>query len=87
LFFSDENARIKNMISDSEVDVGDMGCGDLIIALMRAMKSLETGQILKVRALDPGALADIPAWCKMRGYELLAVPGKGNDDRYYIKKR
>lgn len=77
----------KNMASDSEVDVGEMGCGELIITLMRAMKPLKTGQILKVRALDPGAFADIPAWCKMRGYELLAVPGKGNEDRYYIKKR
>jgi tRNA 2-thiouridine synthesizing protein A len=77
----------KNITPDAVADLEEMGCGDLIIALMKAMKPLKAGQVLKVRALDPGASTDIPAWCRMRGYELLAVPGGGSDTFYYIKKR
>jgi len=75
-----------NIIPDAETDMGEMGCGDLIIALMRAMKPLNAGQILKVRALDPGARSDIPAWCRMRGHELLAGPCGENGTCFYIRK-
>lgn len=43
----------KNITPDAVADLEEMGCGDLIIALMKAMKPLKTGQVLKVRALDP----------------------------------
>ncbi|MCI0485322.1 MAG: hypothetical protein L0229_01850 [Blastocatellia bacterium] len=51
---------------DFIIDLEEMGCGDLVIAFIKAMRPLEVGQILKARALDKGAAADIPAWCNMR---------------------
>ena len=77
---------LNNITSDAAVDLAEMGCGDLIIALMKAMKPLKAGQVLKVLALDPGAQADIPAWCNMRGHKLLAGPCEENNAFYYIKK-
>lgn len=68
---------------DSSVDFGDAGCGDLAIALMKAMRPLAPGQVLAVRALDPGASADVPAWCGMTGHTLLEV----EPPRYVIKKK
>jgi cysteine desulfurase len=71
---------------DVVVDLADTGCGDLAIELMRAMRPLQTGQVLQVRALDPGAVADIPAWCKMRQHEFLAGPVGSDHAQYYIRK-
>ena len=52
-------------------DAGDLGCGDLVLELMIRMKGMAPGNVLRLVALDPGAPADIPAWCRMTGHMLL----------------
>jgi tRNA 2-thiouridine synthesizing protein A len=34
---------------------------------------MEPGQVLTLTAHDPGARADIPAWCRMTGHALIAA--------------
>ena len=75
-----------SLIPDAVADFDDMGCGDLAIALMDAMKPLQVGQVLQVRALDPGAVEDVPAWCRMRGHTLLLGPDEQDREHYYIQK-
>lgn len=58
--------------ADLEWNAGDLGCGDLVLQLMMRMKAMAPGQVLRLVALDPGASADIPAWCRMTGHTLLA---------------
>ena len=71
---------------DLEIDLEDMGCGDMLIALMKAMRCIHAGQVLKARAFDTGAEADIPAWCNMRKHTLLAGPCGEDNAYYYIRK-
>ena len=47
--------------SDVFYDFGEMSCGDLLIAPLKAMHPLPPGALVEVRALDPGAPIDIPA--------------------------
>lgn len=58
---------------DLEWDAGDLGCGDLVLELMNRTKAMAPGQVLRLVALDPGAPADIPAWCRMTGHALLSA--------------
>ena len=58
---------------DAEWNAGHLGCGDLVLELMIRMKTMAPGQLLKLVALDPGAPADIPAWCRMTGHTLLST--------------
>ena len=60
-------------VSDVEWDAGDLGCGDLVLQLRFHMDTLEPGQVLRLVALDPGAPADLPAWCRMTGHAMLAA--------------
>ncbi len=60
------------MTADAEWDAGDLGCGELVLELWRRMGELEHGQVLRLVALDPGAPADIPAWCRMTGHTLVS---------------
>lgn len=53
-------------------NAGDMGCGDLVLALRLRINALAAGARLKLTARDPGAVEDIPAWCRMTGHVLLA---------------
>ena len=59
-------------MSDVTWDAGDMGCGDLVLELRHRMEALRPGQVLALVARDPGAPADIPAWCRMTGHALVA---------------
>jgi len=60
-------------VSEVEWDAGDLGCGDLVLQLRFKMDTLEPGQVLRLVALDPGAPADLPAWCRMTGHAMLAA--------------
>ena len=57
--------------ADVEWNAGDLGCGDLVLQLMLRMNALRAGEVLRLVALDPGAPADIPAWCRMTGHTLV----------------
>lgn len=64
-------------------DAGMMGCGDLVIELRRRMRAMSAGGVLLLVAEDPGAPADIPAWCGMTGHALLAA----RHPEYWIRRR
>jgi tRNA 2-thiouridine synthesizing protein A len=53
-----------------EWDAGEMGCGELLVELFLRMKQLAPGDHFKLTALDPGAVEDIPSWCRMTGHPL-----------------
>lgn len=60
-----------------------MGCGELVLLLKIRMQKLAPGQVLLLTADDPGAIEDIPAWCKMTGHQLI---GQIHPD-YYIRRK
>jgi tRNA 2-thiouridine synthesizing protein A len=64
-------------------DAADMGCGELLILLKGRLKAIEPGQTLKLIARDPGAIEDIPSWCRLTGHQLL----KANHPEYFIQRR
>jgi len=61
------------MRADATFDAGDLGCGDLVLELRRRILELRPGQTLAVRALDPGAPEDLPAWCDLTGNVLVSA--------------
>lgn len=56
---------------DHEWNAGDLACGELVLELRRRVRAAP-GQVFKIVALDPGAPADLPAWCGMTGHQLIA---------------
>ncbi|MGB7346842.1 MAG: hypothetical protein WBD20_21650 [Pirellulaceae bacterium] len=58
-------------ISD-HFDGGETGCGELLLDLLLFMRKQPTNAIVEVRALDPGAPLEIPAWCRMTKHVLLS---------------
>jgi tRNA 2-thiouridine synthesizing protein A len=58
-------------MSEAEWDAGDLGCGDLVLELRQRLDAMRPGQILTLVARDPGAAADIPAWCRLTGHTLI----------------
>jgi tRNA 2-thiouridine synthesizing protein A len=69
---------------EHEWNAGDLGCGDLVLELRQRLRK-SPGSIFKIIALDPGAPADIPAWCRMTGNELVLQDPPGC--AYFIRAK
>ena len=62
-------------------DVGEQGCAEgPLERIAQLARRLSGGQTLEVRATNPSVAHDLPAWCRLAGYELLQQEG----DRYMI---
>ena len=55
------------------LDASNLLCPMPVIRTQDRVKSLDTGDILEVQCTDPGALNDIPAWCRVHGHEVVAT--------------
>jgi tRNA 2-thiouridine synthesizing protein A len=55
---------------DLEWDAGHMGCGELLLKLRRKLHA-NPGRVIKLTALDRGALEDIPSYCRITRHRLL----------------
>ena len=69
---------------DEDWDAGDLGCGELVIPLRFKLKAMQPGRIIRVHATDPGAPADLPAWCRLTGETLV---GQDPEQHYYFIRR
>lgn len=52
------------------IDAVGLLCPQPVIGLARAAKD-HPGALLELRADDPAARTDVPAWCDMRGADLV----------------
>ena len=53
------------------LDARNLLCPMPVIRTQDRVKALKTGDILEVRCTDPGALNDIPAWCRIHGHRVV----------------
>ncbi len=78
---------MNNTITNHKLNLADLGCGDLAIALMKALKGIGAGETIEIIARDAGAAKDIPAWCRMTGHTLIEEPSGTDGSTYIIRKK
>jgi tRNA 2-thiouridine synthesizing protein A len=68
------------------VDARGQSCPGPLVALARALKQAQQGDLLELLATDPGSKSDVPSWATISGNEL--VESDENDDvyRYVVRK-
>jgi tRNA 2-thiouridine synthesizing protein A len=59
-----------------------MLCPLPVIKTQDKVAELQIGDILEVVCTDPGALNDIPAWCRINGHEV--IDSRETDDEVSI---
>lgn len=64
---------------------GDL-CPTPIFKLSKGIKEIQIGQVLKMIATDPGSQADMPAWAKQTGNELVDSHTEGEKFIFYFKR-
>lgn len=61
-------------------------CPMPIVKIAKAIKEIEIGQVIEAEASDPGVLADIPAWCKSTGHELVKIERVEKVIKFWVKR-
>lgn len=64
------------------LDAKRMLCPMPVIRTQDKVKTLSAGEILAVTCTDPGALNDIPAWCRINGHKVIGT--QRDDDEIII---
>ncbi len=72
-------------MSRNELDVRRMLCPMPVIRTQEKVEQLQVGDTLTVFCTDPGAVHDIPAWCRVNGHEVLDIQQK--DEEISIRLR
>jgi tRNA 2-thiouridine synthesizing protein A len=72
---------------DKVLDCSGMLCPIPVIKASKTIKELQIGQVLKLIATDPGAPADMQAWSRQTGNELLDSHKEGDKFIFYVKRK
>ena len=72
--------------ADQAINLEGLLCPIPVVKVSQAIKNLAVGSVLEATATDPGVLADIPAWAKSTGNELLSIEKDGRLIRFFIKR-
>jgi tRNA 2-thiouridine synthesizing protein A len=69
-------------VSKHTLDARRLLCPLPVIRAQDKVKTLSAGDILEVVCTDPGALNDVPAWCRINGHKVLET--RTEDDEVII---
>jgi tRNA 2-thiouridine synthesizing protein A len=72
---------------DRVLDCSGMLCPLPVVKASKAMKELQSGQILKMVATDPGAPPDMEAWSRQTGNELLRSMTEEGKFVFFLRKK
>jgi len=56
-----------------EVNAKNLLCPLPVIRAQDSIKQLQCGDRLHISCTDPGAVHDIPAWCRLNGHKVLHI--------------
>ena len=71
---------------DQDLDVRGLNCPLPIIKARKALNTMDTGQIIRVTATDPGSVKDFEAFAKQTGNELLESTAGNGEFTFRLKK-
>lgn len=72
--------------ANQTLDARGLNCPLPVLRTKKSLNALQSGEILKVVATDPGSLKDIAAFCKQTGNPLLESGQHGDDYEFIIRK-
>ena len=63
-----------------------LNCPLPILKAKKMLKTVPVGEVLSIRATDPGAVADFAAFCRQTGNELVSSGQEGDVYTFEIKR-
>ncbi len=68
------------------LDLKGLLCPMPVVKMAKAIKEVDPGQTIEAFATDPGVMADIPAWCRTTGNELVSLEKMDKQFRFVVRR-
>jgi len=72
---------------DKELDARGLNCPLPILRAKKSLNDMQSGQVLKILATDPGSVKDFQAFAKQTGNELLSQAEAGKEFTFFLKRK
>ena len=72
---------------DKELDARGLNCPLPILRAKKALNDMQSGQVLKILATDPGSAKDFQAFSKQPGNELLSHAAEQKEFTFFMKRK
>ena len=72
---------------DAELNCEGLNCPLPILKTKKTMDNMESGQLLKMTATDPGSVNDMGSWSKRTGNDLISHAEDSGVHTFLIKKK
>ena len=72
---------------DKELDTRGLNCPLPILKAKKALNDMQSGQVLKIVATDPGSVKDFQAFAKQTGNDLLSQAEAGKEFTFFLKRK
>ena len=75
------------MTFDKELDARGLNCPLPILRAKKALTDMNSGQVLKIIATDPGSVKDFQAFSKQTGNELLSQSDAEKEYTFFMRRK
>jgi len=72
---------------DKQIDTRGLNCPLPILRAKKALTDMQSGQLLKVVATDPGSVRDFQAFARQTGNELVEQQQQGEEFLHVLRRR
>ncbi len=72
--------------ADLVLDLKGLMCPLPVVKVSKAIKDVPVGGLIEATATDPGVLADIPAWTKSTGHEMVKTERDGKNIKFWVRR-
>lgn len=72
---------------DLEVDARGLACPLPILRTKKALATMQTGQVLRIVATDPGSVKDFEAFSHQTGNQLLGHTQRDKEFEFFMKRK
>jgi tRNA 2-thiouridine synthesizing protein A len=72
---------------DKELDARGLNCPLPILRTKKSLAEMQSGQVLRIMATDPGSVKDMQAFAKQTGNELLSSAEASGEYMFFMKKK
>ncbi len=72
---------------DKELDARGLNCPLPILRAKKALNDMQSGQVLKILATDPGSVKDFQAFAKQTGNDLLQQAEADKEFTFFLKRK
>lgn len=70
-----------------ELDARGLKCPLPILRAKKTLNEMQSGEVLRILATDPGAPKDFQAFARQTGHALLSSAENGQEFEFYLKRK